>query len=148
MHAAIQLLVLWAVAFVTLCLAVYLMAIFDAVIENDLELLSLGREAALAGLASFIEALGAWLVMFLVQAPYRGQGLRAMLLPAVIVAMLYKIAHLQDWNRYDVLLLLLFQLAIGCVGTSLLTAHFASAVLALVFFGVLLAGIAFWNKSM
>jgi len=148
MHAAIELLIFWALAFVALCLSVYVLAIFDGLIENDLELLSLGKEVAIAGVASFIEALAVWLVVLVIQAPYRGLGLRALILPALVVALIYKIAHLEHWSRYDVLLLLLFQMAIVCLGASLLTAHFGSAALVLVFFCLLLAGIALLNKGM
>jgi hypothetical protein len=147
MHAAIEFVIFWALALVTLCLSVYLLAIFDGLIENDLDLLPLGKEVAIAVVASFIEALAVWLIVLVIPAHYRGMGLRALILPALIVALIYKVAHLEDWSRYDILLLLLFQMGIGCLGASLLTGHFGSAALALVFFGVLLAGIAFLSKG-
>jgi hypothetical protein len=44
---ALHILGLWALAFVTLCLALLLLAIFFALIENDITLHSLGKEAAM-----------------------------------------------------------------------------------------------------
>ena len=45
MHAAIELAAFWTVAFLTLGVAVVLLSIFGGVIESDMELLSLGKEA-------------------------------------------------------------------------------------------------------
>jgi hypothetical protein len=142
MHAAIVLAVFWALAFATLCAAVYLLALFDGLIENDLELHSLGKEAAIAGMASFIEAVSIWLILLFVPG-----ALRAMIFPALIVALIYKVAHLEDWSRYDILLLLIFQVVIGCLGASLVTGHFGTAILVAVVFGIGLAGVVWFNKS-
>jgi hypothetical protein len=143
MHAAIELAVFWALAFVTLCIAVYLLGIFNGLIENDLELHTLGKEAAIAGVASLIEAVSVWLIVLFVPG-----GLRAMIFPALIVALIYKLAHLEDWSRYDILLLLMFQVVIGCLGASLVTGHFGAAALVLVIFGVVLGGIVVFMKSL
>lgn len=129
------------------CAAVYLLAIFDGLIENDLELHPLGKEAAIAGVASFIEAMGVWLLILFIPASSRGLGMRAMIIPALIVALIYKVAHLEDWSRYDILLLLMFQVVICCLGASLMTAHFGTAILVVLFFGIVLVSVVFINKS-
>jgi hypothetical protein len=147
MHAAIELMVFWVVAFVTLCGAVYLLAIFDGLMENDLELHPPGKEAAIAGVASLIEATGLWLIVLFIPAYTRGLGMRAMIIPILIVALIYKVAHLEDWSRYDILLLLMLQVVICCLGGSLMTAHFGTAILVVVFLGIVLAGVAFVNKG-
>lgn len=59
MHAAIQLSAYWAVAFLTLGIAVVLLNIFFGLIGNDLELRSIGSEIVIAGFAS-LQAYG-WL---------------------------------------------------------------------------------------
>ena len=119
MHATIQLAAYWAVAFLTLGLAIILLNIFFGVIGNDLELRSVGAEVAIAGVASLVEAASVWVVVSFI--PLAG---RALFVPAIIVALIYKIAHLEDWSRYEVIMLLLFQAVIGCFGVSLLFGHF------------------------
>ena len=49
MHAAMQLSVFWALAFVSLCTALVLLNLFYNLIGDGLELLSLGKEAMIAG---------------------------------------------------------------------------------------------------
>ena len=131
MHATIQLFAYWAVAFLTLGLALFLLNLFFGAIGNDLELLSLGAELAIAGVASLIEAASFWVVISFIPL-----AARALIVPVIIVAFIYKLAHLEDWGRYDIFLLLLFQAVIGCVGVSLISGHFQAAI-------ILLAGFAF-----
>ena len=119
MHTAMHFLGFWVLAFVTLGAAVILLDIFDGFMEGDLILLSAGKEAAIAGLASFIEAGSVWLVLTLI--PSAG---RALIIPALIVALIYKIAHLEDWSRYDVLMLFLFQGVLIAVAACLLAGQF------------------------
>ena len=86
MHPAIQLSLFWALAFVTLCSALVLLNIFDSIIGNDLVLHSLGKEAAIAGLASLVEGGCFWIVVSFVPA-----ASRALIVPVIIVP------DLQDW---------------------------------------------------
>jgi hypothetical protein len=143
MHSAIQLFGFWALAFVTLCAAVALLGVFYSVIDNDLSLHSLGKEAAIAGTASLVEGASVWLVVSFV--PAAG---RALLFPAVIVALIYKLSHLEDWNRYDVVLLLVFQIAICFVGGSLFAGNFKMAIIVLGVFAAMLAAIASIARSL
>ena len=148
MHNTLQLLLFWAVAFVTLCAALVLLNIFYGLIENDLTLHSLGKEAVIAGIASLIEGVGVWLVVLGLSPAQRGLGMRALIIPAIIVALIYKIAHLEDWGRGDVLYLLAFQFVISCSGALLVSGHFGQALLVLVGFGITLAVIASFARSL
>jgi hypothetical protein len=148
MHIAIQLAIYWAFAFLTLCAALALLAIFCALIENDLELLTPGKEAIIAAIASFIEAAAAWLLVLFISEPYRWMGMRALIVPALIVAVIYKIAHLEDWSRYESLLLLLFQMAVGCFAASLILGHFLTAMIILIGVVAVLAIIASFARSL
>ena len=143
MHSAIQLLGLWALAFVTLSAAVALLGVFYSVIDNDLTLHSLGKEAAIAGAASLVEGASVWLVVCFV--PAAG---RALIFPALIVALIYKLSHLVDWSRYDVVLLLVFQIVICCVGGSLFAGNFKTAVVVLGIFAAMLTAIASIARSL
>ena len=148
MHLALQLSLFWAVAFVTLCAALALLNIFYGLIENDLDLHSFGKEAVIAGIASLIEGAGVWLVVWVIPAAGRASGMRALIIPLLIVALIYKIAHLEDWGRGDVLLLLTFQCVIGCSGALLFFGRFGPALFILVGFGIILALIAGFARSL
>jgi hypothetical protein len=134
MHALMQLMEFWAAAFLSLAMAVVLLNIYFGLIGNDLELLSAGKETAIAGIASLIEATGLWLIL-----SYAPSALRAMIVPALIVALIYKMAHLMDWSRYDVLMLLAFQVVIAFVGLSLMHGRLQAATIILVGFAFCLA---------
>ena len=84
MHATIQLVAYWSVAFLTLGLALVLLNIFFGVIGNDLELRSVGTEAAIAGVASLVEAASFWAVISFVPA-----ATRALVVPVIIVALIH-----------------------------------------------------------
>jgi hypothetical protein len=56
-----------------------------------------------------------------------------------MVGLIYKVTHLEDWSRYEIISLLLFQLVIAAVGASLLSGHFAAAIGILFIFAVCLA---------
>jgi hypothetical protein len=143
MHTAIQLVAYWAVAFLTLGLAVVLLNIFFGIIGNDLELRSVGAEAAIAGVASLVEAASVWMVISFIPL-----AARALIVPVIIVALIYKITHLEDWSRYDVSMLLIFQAVIGCFGVSLLFGHFQIAIIILGGFAIALFVIASFAKDL
>ncbi|MGO8836508.1 MAG: hypothetical protein ACLQAH_16195 [Limisphaerales bacterium] len=143
MHAAIQLVMYWTLAFLTLGMALMLLNIFFGLIGNDLELRSAGSETVIAGVSSLIEALSFWLVVTFVPL-----GSRALIIPVVIVALIYKVAHHENWGRFDVFMLLAFQAVIGFLGVSLLFGHFQTAIFILVGFGVVLAVIAFFARGL
>jgi hypothetical protein len=143
MHATIQLVAYWAVAFLTLGLAIVLLNIYFGIISNDLELLSMGAEAAIAGVASLVEAASVWAVISYVPA-----ATRALIVPVIIVALIYKITHLEDWERFDIFMLLFFQAVIGCFGVSLMCGHFQAAITILVGFAGVLFIIASFSKSL
>ena len=148
MHAAIELAAFWAVAFLTLCVAVTLLSIFCGVIESDMELLSLGKEVAVAGIASLIEAATIWLIVLFIPAMYRGLALRAMIIPLIIVALIYRVAHLESWSVFEAGLLLAFQVAMGCLIASVISGYFMAAIMVVVTFGIILAVVAGFAKSL
>lgn len=122
MHTALILLGLWALAFVTLCLAVLLLAVFWSLIGQDLDLHTVGKEAGVASAAALVEALGLWLISHF--APKAGM---AILFPAVVVALIYKTSHAEDWHRFEIICLLLFQSVLAATGATLVLGHFATA---------------------
>jgi len=144
MHIALQLLLFWSAAFVTLCSALVLLNIFDGVIGNDLVLHSLGKEAAIAGAASLVEGVCVWLLFAF--AP--GALSRAIVFPALIVALIYKIGHFEDWSKGDVLMLLGFQLVTTFILSTLLTGHFLLAAVCLLGFAAVLAVVASFMKDL
>lgn len=148
MHAVVELAAFWAFGFLTLCAAVVLLSIFGGIIESDMELLSLGKEATIAGIASLIEAMGVWLIVLLIPAMSRGLALRAMIIPLIIVALVYKIAHLESWSTFEAGLLLAFQVAISCLVASLISGHFLAAIMIVVVFGIILALVGAFSKSL
>jgi hypothetical protein len=129
MHAVIKLTEFWAAAFLSLAVAVILLNIYFGLIGNDLELLTAGKEIAIAAVASLVEAAGLWLIL-----SFAPSAMRAMVFPVLIVGLIYKIAHLTDWSRYDVFMLLVFQVAIAFVGLSLFHGQFQTALVMLVAF--------------
>ena len=138
MHAAIELAAFWAVAFLTLCLALVLLNIFGKVIQSDVELLSLGQEAIMAAVASLIEAMGVWLIVVFISSAYRALALRAMIVPIIIVALIYRIMHLESWSVFEAALLLAFQIVIGCVLSLCVSGHYQAAIVVLFAFVTIL----------
>jgi hypothetical protein len=130
----LHLLIFWALAFLTLGIALLLLNIFFALIEEDLTLQSPGREALIAAVASLIEGASVWVVVTFIPL-----GARGLIIPALMVGLIYKVTHLEDWSRYEIISLLLFQLVIAAVGASLLSGHFAAAIGILFIFAVCLA---------
>lgn len=143
MHSALQFLLFWALAFATLCMALGLLNIFYGLIGNDLTLRSLGQEAVIAGIASLVEGGGVWLV-----ASFAPTAARALFVPALVVALIYKLGHLEDWSRYDVALFLAFQIVVVCSALSLFFGHVQTAVTILAIFGGILAIIASIARSL
>ena len=129
MHIAMHLLGFWAIAFATLAAALVLLNIFDGLIGNDLILHSAGKEAVIAGFASLIEGGSLWLVVSFVPS-----AVRALIIPAIIVALIYKVGHLEDWSRYDVSMLLLFQGVLVGIALCLFFGQFLTALVVVLVF--------------
>jgi len=133
----------WAAAFVTLCLGLVLLSVFYRLIDSELGLHGLGKEAAIAGVASFFQGLGAWLIF--TYAPGAG---RAMLIPGLIVAIIYKLGHLTDWSGYEMGGIFLFQMVLWGVGALLFSGEFKIALALLLAFGIGLSIVASIAKSL
>lgn len=134
LHLALHILEFWALAFVSLCVTLVLLNVFWDLIEQDLCLQTLGKEIFIAVIASLIEAVGLTLLI-----PLGPRGMQAMLFPFLIVGLIYKISHLEDWSHYEIICLLFFQLIVSLVGAALLTGHFAMAISVAIVFAVSLA---------
>jgi hypothetical protein len=143
MHPAIQLLVLWAVAFITVSLALVLLNIYYGLIGYDLTLRSIGQEAVIAGIASLVEAASVWAVVSFIPT-----ASRALFIPALVVAVIYKVAHLEDWSRYDILWFLVFQIVIAASFAFLFLGHFQAAIIICGVFGLFLAIVASIARSL
>jgi hypothetical protein len=130
MMQAARFLICWGLAFATLCAALVLLNIFYNVIESDLELKSLGKEAALAGFASLFQGVTLWVIFWVVH----GAG-RLILVAGIIVAVLYRLGHLTEWSSYHVAGLLIFQLGLWSVLAALWSGHFAVALVIVAAFG-------------
>jgi len=129
----IKLLEFWALAFGVLCISLVFLNIFWNLIGQDLCLRSLGKEAIIAVIASLVEGAGVWIVV-----SYIPQGGRALFIPALIVAIIYKGSHLEDWGRYEIICFLIFQLIISAICANLMFSHFRTAfVISFAFFIVL-----------
>jgi hypothetical protein len=140
MHPAFIFLALWAFAFISLCLALLLLNIYSNVINYDFVLHGLRKEAVLAGVCSLIEGGSVWIIV-----TYLPAATRALILPALLIFVIYLLAHLEDWNRFDPGLVLIFQFVIGATAMALFRGYFgAAAIIVVVFLGVLaaVAGIA------
>src|SRR5450432_758847 len=100
-----------------------------AVIEYDLALHNLGRELFIAAIASLVEGGSVAALIIFVPANFLPMAARALFIPAIIVGLIYKAAHYEDWSRYEIFLLLIFQILITGVCLFLLAGHFGLAVL-------------------
>ena len=136
MHIALKILELWAIAFFTLTLALVALNVVWAAIDYDLALHSLGWELFIAATASLVEGGSVAALILLLPANFLPAAVRALFIPAIIVGLIYKAAHFEDWSRYEVFLLLIFQLLIVGFVSLLLAGHFGAALL---FLGVLIA---------
>jgi hypothetical protein len=84
---------------------------------------SVRAELVTAGAASLVEAGSVWVVLTFI--PSAG---RALIIPALIVGLIYKLTHLETWSRYDVLLLMGFQVVIAGSAAALVFGHFLTAL--------------------
>jgi hypothetical protein len=98
----------------------------------------LGKESVIAGVASLVEAIGLWLIITYAHGTPAIIIICLLIMPGLIVGLIYKIGHLEDWSHYEIICLLFFQLIVSLIGAGLLTGHFAMAITtAVIFVGVL-----------
>ena len=133
----------WAIAFVTLCLALGLLAVFYRLIDSDLGLDNVRKEAVIAALASAVQAGGLWFSASLL--PGRAPRLTV---PVLIVALIYKLGHLTDWSGYEMGGIILFQMVLWNTGLCLLAGQFQLALILLGAFALGLAVIGGIAKSL
>jgi len=131
----------WALAFVTLSVALVLLSFFYRFIDSDLDLHSLRKEAVIAGIASAVQGAGFWFSASL----FHGDPFRRLVIPGAIVGIIYWLAHLEDWSGYEIGGIAFFQAALLSTGLCLVAGQFKLAVIilgAFVFGLVIITGIA------
>ena len=112
-------------SFATLSVALVLLNCYCTLLGSDVVFRGIRQEVAIAGFASLIQAAGAWLLISFIPAA----AARVIVVPLLIVAIIYKLAHLVDWTRYHILLLFLFQFALGASAACLYYGRFGSALI-------------------
>lgn len=139
-HAASHFLLFWFFAFATLMFAVFLLSLFTNLMDNQIELLTVKSEFLIAASVSLLEGGGLWLISWLVAPAARPMAMRAMIIPLFMAALIYKIAHLEDWGKFEVIFLFLLQLFVAVIAACLIAAQFtaAFAMLAAMAFAVFL----------
>ena len=144
MATATQFFEFWALAFVTLSVAVVLLDLFFRFVDSDLELHSFRKEAVIAGVASAVQAAGWWFSASL----FHGDPFRRLIIPDVIAGFIYWIAHFEDWSGYEIGGIAFFQIALLVIGLCLLRGDFELAAIFSVVFIVALAVIVFIAKRL
>ncbi len=143
MHAAIQLLLFWALAFATLAAALLLLNVYYALIGNDFSLRSIRQEAFIAAIASLVEGGSLWLVL-----TFARSAVRALVIPILIVGIIYKSSHLEDWGRNDIILFLAFQIVIASSISLLFSGSFKEAIIIWLVFGGILVVLGSFARSL
>jgi hypothetical protein len=143
MHAAIQFFIFWALAFATLVVALVLLNVYYALIGNDLNLRGVRQEALIAAIASLVEGGSVWLVL-----SFARTAARALFIPALIVAIIYKGSHLEDWSRNDTVLFLVFQIVIAWTIALLYSGNFKESIIIWLVFGVFLTALGSFANSL
>ena len=134
----------WALSFATLGIALWLFQLFCRWINSDLELHSARKEAVIAGIASLVQGTGFWVSALL----FHGDPFHRMVIPGMIVAIIYKLGHFEEWSGYEVGGFALFQAITLGTGLCIASGQFKLAVLFLAVFGVGLAFVASIAKSL
>jgi hypothetical protein len=134
MRMAALFLICWGLAFIDLSAALLLLTRYYDWINQGLMLRSVRQEAAIAGIASLVLGGSVWLIACFVPS-----AARALYGPELVVAFIYKVTHMQDWSRYEIILLLLFQIMLGCSAGLLISGLTVSAVFLWIVFGGILA---------
>ena len=136
MATATQFVQYWALAFVSLSVALVLLSLFYRFIDFNLHWHSLRKEALIAGIASVIQGAGFWFSASL----FQGNPFRRLVIPGAIMAIVYWLSHLEDWSGYEIGGIALFQGVILVTGLCLMGGQGKMAILIL---GVFVVGLAF-----
>jgi len=127
MREVAQFVMFWGLSFLSLGLAFILLNIYFGWIGRGLGLRNTKSELVIAGAASFVEGGSLWLIM-----TFFPLATRAMIVPLIIVALIYKITHFENyWSRFDIGMLLAFQTIIIFVTIPLIFGRFSKTELLL-----------------
>lgn len=131
---------LWVGAFTSLVLALVLLSQYLRILGTDLSLNSMPKELILALVASAAQAGPVWFVLPFLHGvpPSSARAVFFFLIPALVSTLLYKLAHLADWDQYESPGLATFQFVILFVGGSFITGGVGLGVLVLTAFATAL----------
>lgn len=144
MATAAQFLGYWALAFVTLGMALVLLSLFYRFLECDLNLHGFWKEAVIAAIASAVQGAGYSFSASL----FNGDPFRRLVIPEAMLAIIYWLALLEDWSGYEIGGIAYFQAAILVAGLTLVTGQFKFGIIMLALFAGGLAIIASIAKSL
>jgi hypothetical protein len=102
---------------------------FYRFLELDLYLCSLGKEAVIAAIGSAFQGAGFWFSASL----FHGNPFHRLMIPGAILAIIYWLAHFEDWNGFEIGGIALFQAAIVATGLCVLGGDFKLGMLLLVY---------------
>ncbi len=127
MPQAIQFLAYWALAFVTLCVALVALHAFYRLVDSDLHLHAWPKEVVVATVASFFQGAGFWASALL----FHGDAFRrpVLLIPFTISGLVYWMTHLNDWSGYEIGGIALFQAVLAGLFLCMYSAQYKLAVL-------------------
>ena len=111
-----------------------LLNFFCSLIDSDLDMDSVGKEAAVAGVASAVQGADFWLSASL----FQGQPFRRLVIPGLIVTNVYWLAHRPEWRSYEVGGIAYFQMALLATGLCLVRGGIQLAVM---FLGLFIVGL-------
>ena len=134
MATAAQFFGYWALAFVSVGMALVLLSLFYRFLECDLNLHGFWKEAVIAAVASAVQGAGFWF--------------SASLFHGDMLAIIYWLAHLEDWSGYEIGGIAYSQAAILVAGLILVTGQFKFGIIMLALFAGGLAIIASIAKSL
>jgi hypothetical protein len=122
---------LWLAAIASLGLALLLMSFYFRILGSDLSLNSVPKEVILAIVVSAIQAGCVWFVLpFAQNAPWSFLNRGAIyLIPGVACVLLYRLAHLADWDQYESPGLPLFQFVIVLIAAEYMRGDFRLGLL-------------------
>ena len=121
----------WGLSFLTLSVALVLLSVFYRLIDSDLGLHGLGKEAVIAVIASAVQGAGLWVTASIMP----GGGLRSQIVPTILVGIIYYATHVEkDWDSYEMGGVLSFQMVVWCVGFFMLTGEWKIAAIVLASF--------------
>jgi hypothetical protein len=133
-------LLIWVGAIASLGAALWLLSFYFRVLGTELSLNSSRKELVLALVVSAVQAGAVWFVLpFMRGAPHTWQSGRGLYtFPLLACVLLYKAAHVADWDQYEPMALAFFQGVISAACGMVLMGQFGLAAFVLTGFATAL----------